>query len=173
MKIRKGTPEDVAAVSSLYNELNAYLEANTNYPGWKKGIYPAEEDACQATAENTLFVAESGGRIIGTVILNHKPEQGYEQADWKNDLNYSEILVVHTFAVHPAFLRKGIGRNMIRWISDYAAGTGMKAVRLDVYEKNIPAIHVYEAAGFEYIATEDLGYGKYGLGDFRLYQKVL
>lgn len=173
MEIRKGTPEDVAAVASLYDTLNSYLEENTNYPGWKKGIYPTEEDASQAIEENTLFVAEDGSRMIGTVILNHKPEQGYEQADWNNDLDYSEILVVHTFAVHPAYLRQGICRNMMHWISDYAAGTGIKAVRLDVYEKNIPAIRMYEAAGFEYIATADLGYGKYGLGNFRLYQKVL
>lgn len=49
----------------------------------------------------------------------------------------------------------------------------MKAVRLDVYEKNQPAIQLYKSFGFQYIDTVDLGYGMYGLDWFQLYQKLL
>ena len=34
--------------------------------------------------------------------------------------------------------------------------------KLDVYEKNEPAIRLYQKCGFQYIDTVDLGYGKYG-----------
>ena len=55
----------------------------------------------------------------------------------------------------------------------YAAGQGMKAVRLDVYEKNTPAVRLYEKLGFQYVDTVDLGYSEYGLDRFRLYQHLL
>ena len=40
MLIRKGTPEDLEELTSLYDDLNDYLEAHINYPGWKKGGLP-------------------------------------------------------------------------------------------------------------------------------------
>jgi len=49
----------------------------------------------------------------------------------------------------------------------------MKSIRLDVYEKNIPAILLYEKCGFEYIDTVDLELGNYGLDWFKLYEKVI
>jgi ribosomal protein S18 acetylase RimI-like enzyme len=60
---------------------------------------------------------------------------------------------------------------------DFAAEYGIKshvrAIRLDVYEGNIPAIRLYEKCGFKYIDTVDLGLGSYGLDWFKLYEKVL
>lgn len=49
----------------------------------------------------------------------------------------------------------------------------IKAIRLDVYEKNTPAISLYRKYGFHYIDTVDLGYGEFGLDNFELYQKLL
>ena len=61
----------------------------------------------------------------------------------------------------------------MEFILSYAAQQGIKAVRLDVYEKNTPAIRLYEKLGFGYVDTVDLGYGEYGLDRFRLYQYLL
>lgn len=46
---------------------------------------------------------------------------------------------------------------------ELAQSSGIKSVRLDVYEKNLPAISLYEKCGFEYVDTVDLGLGQYGL----------
>lgn len=173
MQVRKGTGEDVEAVSALYDELNDYLESHVNYPLWRKGIYPAREDALQGIEEGALFVAEERGRIAGTFILRHRPEEGYALADWQIQLDDSQVLVLYTFAVHPAYRHQGVGQKLLEWILDYAARTGNKAVRLDVYEKNTPAIRLYECLGFRYVDTVDLGYGSFGLDRFRLYQRLL
>ena len=68
---------------------------------------------------------------------------------------------------------KGVGRQLVHFVVDYGRKNGMKAVRLDVYEKNEPAIRLYQKCGFQYIDTVDLGYGKYGLDRFALFQKLL
>lgn len=62
---------------------------------------------------------------------------------------------------------------VMEYIIDLAEKESMKASRLDVYEKNIPAIRLYEKHGFQYIDTVDLGYSQYGLDRFRLYQYIL
>ena len=55
----------------------------------------------------------------------------------------------------------------------HSINEGAKAIRLDVYENNTPAISLYEKCGFEYVDTVDLGLSEYGLHFFRLYEKVL
>ena len=173
MEIRKGSIQDVDEVSALYDELNGYLEKHENFPGWRKGIYPAREDAESGISEGCLFVAVENDRIAGTVILRHKPEKGYALADWHCSFSYESILVVYTLAVHPDFHHQGVGKKIMEFIIDYASRKGMKAVRLDVYEKNAPAIRLYEKFGFCYIDTVDLGYSDYGLEKFKLYQRIL
>lgn len=49
----------------------------------------------------------------------------------------------------------------------------MKAIRLDVYRRNEPAIRLYERCGFHYVDTVDLGLSEHGLDRFKLYERVL
>ena len=173
LEITKGTAADVDALARLYEDLIAHLNRHTNYPGWIAGIYPTREDAEAGVLENCLYVARMDGRIVGTMMLRNRPEPGYAKADWRIRLDDGEVLVVYTLAVHPDYLHRGIGKALLAFAVDRAGQTHMKAVRLDVYEVNEPAIRMYERAGFEYIGTVDLGYGKYGLNGFALYQLLM
>ena len=67
----------------------------------------------------------------------------------------------------------GIGRALMDYSFELAQQSGVKSIRLDVYEKNLPAISLYEKCGFEYIDTVDLGLGNYGLDWFKLYEKAI
>lgn len=135
MEIRKVVWEDLGEVARLYDTVNDYLECHVNYPGWKKGIYPTEEDARNGIAENALFVAVEQGRIAGTFLLRHRPEAGYAQVNWNCELEENQVWVLYTFAVHPDFRHRGIGRGILGFLDRYAAETGAKAIRLDVSEK--------------------------------------
>lgn len=173
LKIEKASDGDCCEVARLYDELNDYLAAHANHPGWKKGVYPTLEDARSGLAEGCLYVVRLSGRIAGTFMLRHRPEPGYALANWNSELDYSQILVLYTFAVHPDFLGCGLGKRMMDFITDLAVKAGDRAIRLDVYKNNVPAIALYEKCGFEYVDTVDLGYGEYGLDLYRLYQKLL
>lgn len=59
------------------------------------------------------------------------------------------------------------------FILEYGKENNIKAIRLDVFEKNKPAINLYKQYGFQFIDKVDLGYGHYGLEYFELYQKIL
>lgn len=173
MAIEKAVLRDADEVGRLYDSLNDHLMATVNYPGWKKGLYPVREDAERAVAEGTLFVLREGGQIAGTVILSHREEKGYAQAPWGVELEPEQVLVVHTLAVHPQHLGRGAGRRLMEFAIAYARTQGMRAVRLDVNQRNIPAIRLYESLGFAYVDTVDLGYGIEQVEWYRLYQLAL
>lgn len=171
--IESGIPADIDELEKLYDDLNDYLSATINYPGWIKGIYPIRENAVTGIQNNNLFVVRHDGKIVGSIILDHQPEEAYHGVKWKLDVDYSYIFVVRTFVVHPSFLKIGVGRALMDFSFELAQKSDIKSIRLDVYEKNIPAILLYEKCGFEYIDTVDLGLGNYGLDWFKLYEKVI
>ena len=171
--IESGTTADIDELEKLYDDLNDYLSATTNYPGWIKGIYPIREDAVAGIENNTLFVVRHDGKIAGSIILDHHPDEAYNNVRWKIEADYSRIFVIRTFVVHPSFLKMGIGRALMDYSFELAQQSGIKSIRLDVYENNLPAISLYEKCGFEYIDTVDLGFGNYGLDWFKLYEKLV
>lgn len=173
LKIEKGTEKDIDEIAGLYDEVNDFLEKGTNYPGWKKGIYPVREDAVHGLGQDCLFVVRLKDKIVGSVILSHEPEHGYEKVTWWYEGSYELIYVIHTLVVHPDYLKLGIGRRLLRFAEEYGIENGMKAIRLDVNERNIPAISLYEDCGYQYVARVDLGYGAYGIPWFKLYEKLL
>ncbi len=172
-KIELGKETDIDELENLYNDINDYLASAINYSGWKKGVYPVRETAINGVAEQSLYVARIGGRIAGTIILNNRPEAAYAGAKWAFESDYRDVFVIHTFVVHPDFLKCGVGEKLLRFSFDLGVECKKKAVRLDVYEKNMPAMKLYEKCGFKYVDTVDLGLGEYGLDWFRLYEKLL
>lgn len=171
--IEHGAYQDLDAIDRFYCDVNDALAAGINYPGWKKGIYPTRADAAGGIDNRTLFVARSGGEIVGSVILNHEAENGYADAPWRYKGDDNLVFVIHTLAVHPRCCKCGIGVKLMEFAEHLARQAKMKAIRLDVYEKNLPAIQLYERCGYQYIATVDLGLGEHGLDWFKLYEKVL
>lgn len=173
ISIHKGTERDIDELEALYDTINDYLAENINYPGWKKGIYPVREDAEHGIREGNLFVARKQDKIVGSVILSHETEQGYDRADWKVDATEGQVYIIHTLVVHPDYLKQHIGGQLLVFAEDEGRRNHQRALRLDVYEGNTPAIRLYEKCGFEYIGKADLGYGSYGLDWFLLYEKCL
>lgn len=173
MYIRKAVSTDIDEIECLYNDLNDYLAQNVNYPGWRRDVYPIRQNAEDGFNEQALYVVLEDERIVGTFILRHRPEPAYNEVDWKNDFSYEEIYVIYTLAVHLSYLKHHIGDIIMEYIISLAEKEKMKAIRLDVYENNVPAIGLYEKHGFEYIDTVDLGYSEYGLDYFKLYQYIV
>ncbi|MGC6176000.1 GNAT family N-acetyltransferase [Lacrimispora sp. 38-1] len=172
-EIRKGTPEDIEQIAELYDAVNDYLESHINYPGWRKGIYPVKEDAKDGVDKGTLYVLWADGKAAGSVVVNQFQEKGYETAAWKQEAKPEEVAVIHTFLVHPDFLGRGFGKNLLEFAEEKAREQKRAVIRLDVNEKNTPAIKLYRKLGYCFAGKADLGYGEYGIPWFELYEKSL
>ena len=173
MEFKKAGSTDAEEISKLYDDVCEYLSEHKNYPGWKKGIYPTIDDADAGIKESSLYVAKDNNRIVGTMILRHKPEEGYKNVEWMTDNNYEKIYVVYTLAVHPDFIGLGIGKKLLDFAEELARKEECISLRLDVVKGNIPAENLYKKCGYKYIGTTSLGYEAYGLPWYNLYEKVL
>lgn len=171
--VEKGTAADIDELERLYDELNDHLEATINYPGWIKGIYPVRDNAVKGIEDDNLFVLKVKGRIAGSIILSHEPEEAYTQVKWGIETDYANILVIHTLVVHPLFMKQGVGSVLLRFAEQYGMQQNMKAIRLDVSIHNAPAIAAYEKRGYHYIGTVNLGLNYPHLVWFRLYEFIL
>jgi ribosomal protein S18 acetylase RimI-like enzyme len=171
--IEKGTVKEIDELERLYNDLNDYLQSGVNYPGWIKGVYPTRETAVRGIQTGNLFVLKINEEVAGSIILNHEPETAYSQVTWGIDTDYKDIIVIHTLVVHPKYMKKGIGKELMNFAKRYSIERKMKTIRLDVSIYNTPAISMYEKNGYTYVSTVDLGLNVPGLVWFKLYELVL
>jgi len=171
--IEMGTMAEADALEKLYDDLNDYFQSGFNYPGWLKGVYPVRETAIAGIADGSLFTLKIRNRIAGSVILNHKPEEAYNQVTWGVEAQDNEIIVIHTLVVHPDFMKQGVAQSLIGFAKDYAAQQSSKAIRLDVSIHNTPAISLYEKSGYRHVGTVDLGLGYEHLIWFKLYELII
>ncbi len=77
-------------------------------------------------------------------------------------------MVIHMLGVHSDFAGKGLARKMVRFAVEEAKSRGMKAIRLDVLEGNLPAERLYVSEGFVYVDTLQLFYEDTGRTNFNL-----
>lgn len=173
IQIRKATAADIDNIVTLYNATIDYLETHKNYPCWKKDVYPTREDATDGLEKEQLYVAMIGEKIAGTMILKNEPVDGYEAAEWLTKADYQNIIVIHTLAVHPDFMKNRVAWELLQFAERLGRDEQYASIRLDVVKGNIPAERLYQKSGYQFIGTVSLGYEAYGIPWYNLYEKVL
>ena len=173
IQIKKASEADLDQIEKLYGDICGYLETHKNYPGWKKGIYPARCDAEKGLMEDALYIARLGDQTVGSMILKHEPEEGYSNGRWLTEDDYSRIYVVYILAVHPAFLKCGIGTELLMFAEQTARKEHCVSIRLDVVKDNFPAEQLYQKCGYQLIGTVSLGYEAFGIPWYNLYEKLI
>ncbi len=171
--IRNGEMDKIDRIEDFYNEVIDYLSERENYPGWQKGVHPTRAEAEKAIKEKAFYVAESGEDLCGTMIMNHTAEDGFSGVHWQVDADASQVFVIHSLAVHPSYMREGLGSAFVAYALNLAGQQDAKAVRLSILKGNTPAVRLYEKCGFSYVDTVSLGYEDRGLPWFDLYEKTL
>ena len=102
--------------------------------------YFAAFDQIESDPRNRLIVAESGGRIVGTLQLTLLP-----------GLSRHGMLRAQIEAVRVAAWTRGqgLGRQMIAWALDEARRAGCGLVQLTSDKRRADAIRFYRSLGFE------------------------
>lgn len=173
MKIRLGTLADLNKVEQLYDIVTVDLEANINYPGWKKGIYPTSKEAKSGIDNKELYVVEQDKQIIGSITVNHEQDINYKKVNWNCKVADNEIYVIHTLAIHPQYKGLKIAQQLLEYTEKLAQQNNIKTIRLDVREGNIPAIKLYKRLGYSYLGSKSFDERGDDLGLFELYEKIL
>lgn len=174
ISVRPADVRDLDAVAALYDAVGDSPAAREHGPRWHRGVYPLRAHAEAGLAAGGLLVAQIGGQIAGTAIcLRGHQEEAYRDARWQLPYD-APVSTLHTFAVHPAYWRRGAGRALLDYAETLARNEGAQALRLDTYVDNAPAVRLYERCGYVLCGIIDLGIEPvYGLKWFRAYEKLL
>lgn len=169
--IRKPYKFEIEFVAEIYNGIITHLDNNTNFCGWKHGIYPTLEVAQKAFDDGDLFIATKSGEVIGSCILNHTQAKQYHDIDWH--IKDDKPLVVHTVAINPKNLRQGVAHKLLEFSKAYAKELNLKSIRLDASEPNTPARKIYEDVGFIKRGEMDLETNRGGINNWFAYEFII
>ena len=170
--LRAATVEDLPAALGAYDAVLTHLETTTNYPLWKRGVYPAPADVERWIAGGELFLLEAGGAVVGVEVLNHVSGAGAD-SPWLVEAEGEDALYIHTLAVVPAALGTGVGSRLVDGAVEVARSRDCRTVRLDVVPTNTPAIALYRRCGFTDLGTHRVVYEGTDLDVFTLMELPL
>lgn len=173
MQIHSLDIKDYPSVRDFYYELIDAMQEDEFRPGWEKDVYPNPELLQTALRRGELYAAEQQGKIVACMVVNHEYNEGYKQIRWGLEAKDSELLVIHALGVDHSLAGRGIAKQMVGKVFELAGEQGVKTLRLDVLEGNIPAEKAYTKMGFEYLDTISMFYEDTGWTNFRVFECIL
>jgi len=99
----------------------------------------------QRIEQGECFVAESDGRIVGTVTL-YPPEHESPSEVYRS----RRVASMHQFAVDPEFQGRGLGRKLLELAEAWAARHGYQELALDTPQTARHLISFYRHHGFRF-----------------------
>jgi GNAT superfamily N-acetyltransferase len=136
MQIRIAIPDDAPAIAStLYR---AFLEFEPLYTPEAFAITVSSADQIRLRLnEGPIWVAVEADVVVGTVSVAPK----------------GDALYIRGMAVDPAARGSGVGRELMKWVEEYAARRGFERLYLSTTPFLYDAIRLYEKCGF--VRTDD------------------
>lgn len=129
-------PAELRALQATDLEALAQLDGETFPPLWHMG----RSDLLQLCFSSRVQVAIYQGQIVGYTAVALQSFQD-------DPLRAAEAQIVR-LAVHPAFQRYGVGRQLLADCLRYAHGEGVYRVQLNTQESNKASQRLYESFGF-------------------------
>ncbi len=174
--IRLATADDLPQVGALYDAiLDREAASGVTYTNWLKGTYPCLATARSIWEAGTLYVGvdDTSGRIWGAVNLNGSQLPEYDAIPWSIPAAREEVAVIHTLCIHPDAGRRGLGREMMVFCEEEARRQGKTAMRLDTWEGNVPANHLYPSLGYHLAGATEFFFQGYIHEVLNCYEKAL
>ena len=133
IKIRNFEPEDAGAVSAVIRETMRISNGKDYSFDILEPLieYFSPEKVVQLSRERHCLVAETNGRIVGTIAI--------------------EASELCTFFVHPDFQREGVGTGLLKAIEKLALADGIRKIKI---ASSITGVPFYEKSGYRKTGIE-------------------
>lgn len=144
--IRHFLPSDsLQELTSLLHRAYARLGAmGLNYTA----VDQSTEKTAQRIAGGQCFVAESEGRLIGTIVV--QPTHKTSDCEYFTKLG---VASVHQFAVDPVAQGKGIGKDLLYSCETWAINHSFNELAIDTAEQAAHLINFYASLGYTYVTS--------------------
>ena len=170
MNIIKANRNQYEDVRNFYYSMIDAMSGSTVYVGWQKDIYPSAEFLGDSVRKGELYLVLEDENITAAMVFNHDHNEGYDEINWPTKADDSEVMIIHALGVHPDYYGKGYAKALVREAINMARESGIKAIRLDVLEGNIPAEKLYSGFGFQYTDKVRMFYEDTGWTNFKLFE---
>ena len=157
MKIKTAQSKDLERLYSFYDEVIAHQKLDEYSPEWTKDVYPSRNDLESFIENDSFYFVEEDQDIAAACVIRLHEDEIYLNANWSRKFEENEIAVLHLFAVHPSFRRKGYSDKLLKYMIEDNRNK-VKTIHLDVLKGNLPAFRLYEKIGFTYIGEYEVYY---------------
>ena len=144
IKIRLATLNDIKSINLLYKNVIKDLNEKKIDMLWGD-VYPFCEVENDINSES-MYILEFDENIIGSFVLSDFDDPDYHDIKWTNNDNF---IYLNRLVVNPLFQGRGFAMDALELIENQMKDSEYKIIRLSVYEKNYPAINLYEKFGFK------------------------
>ncbi len=140
IKIRKATVNDLSTLLKFEQEIvRAERPFDPTIRAGSVNYYDLKELITSERA--AVIVAEINGKLIASGSAVVKSAKAY--------LDHELYAYLGFMYTDPDFRGKGLNKQIIQELRQWAAKEGLSEIRLTVYEENIGAIRAYEKNGFK------------------------
>lgn len=171
--IRLATPADLSQAAEIYEEILDQEQQGPVYTNWQRGKYPTIDTARQAQEAGTLYVGEEDGVPWGVVNLNGLQLPEYDAIPWSIPAARDEVGVIHTLCIRPSCHGRGYARQMVAFCEEESRRLGRTVIRLDTWEGNLPANHLYPSLGYHYAGQAEFFFMGFVRENLNCYEKKL
>ena len=171
--IRLATPADLSQAAEIYEEILDQEQQGPVYTNWQRGKYPTIDTARQAQEAGTLYVGEEDGVLWGVVNLNGLQLPEYDAIPWSIPAARDEVGAIHTPCIRPSCHGRGYARQMVAFCEEESHRLGRTVIRLDTWEGNLPANHLYPSLGYHYAGQAEFFFMGFVRENLNCYEKKL
>jgi GNAT superfamily N-acetyltransferase len=129
--IRHATLDDLDVVMAIVRETVEEMAAYGN-DQWD-AAYPDDARFLQDIENETLFVAEDDGVVLGFITVDQDEPGGYRGLPWRSD---EPCLVVHRFAVAGQSRNRGVASFLEAAVCRMAQERQIRLIKVDTHSSN-------------------------------------
>lgn len=143
VEIRLGKPCDLPNVMTLVQACIQRLRSD-NILQWDD-IYPSWQVFAADIHLQSLYLAISNAKIVGTIAVDFEQPLEYQNVAWGFT---GKILVVHRLCVDPHCWGQGIAASLMDFAEQRALMHNCSGIRLDAYAENSAALGLYQLRAY-------------------------
>ena len=166
MIIRKAQNTDLDNIMKMYKSCVTGMIKN-GIDQWDD-TYPDTETIVQDLENQTYYVVEEKGEIIGGINIDQNQDPTYLDINWEDSSN--QFFVVHRLAVKEEIWNKKIGKDLMIFTEKLVTEKGLKSIRLDTYSGNPKAMEFYIRLGYRELGSINLKPDK---NEYYCFEKII
>lgn len=147
IQFRKTTQQDIPHIwEILQKAIQRRKEDGSNQ--WQDA-YPNPEVIKNDMEKEAGFVLMDDEKVIGycAVFINDEPAYADIEGKW---LTNDDFVVFHRVAVAEEYLGKGLAKEMMKFIEEFALDNSIYSVKADTNFDNLAMMKSFEKAGYTY-----------------------